>query len=706
MTTTPTPIPGTERVVHGTCHHDCPDSCGWEVTVRDGVAVELRGNPAHPYSAGELCPKVNRFLGRVYNPERITTPLRRVGAKGEGHFEPIDWPTALDEIATRFRTIIETHGAEAIVPFSSAGNQSLLALFFGERLWNRLGVTQLTGALCGATAGAGAAVTMGTPRSLDPQELCHAKLIILWGTNTRLTNRHLWPTIEAARAAGAEIVVIDPLRTITAEAADRFLQPLPGTDVALMLAIMHVLVRDDLVDHDWIDRHTHGFDELVAHVADWTPVRAAEVCGLDADEIERLAHDYGTTRPSALRTLIGAEHHEHGAMFFRTLACLPALVGDWRHRGGGYSRSVGTWSNQLVDFAALTAAHLASTGANEGRAPARTLPMVRMAEWLNDASLHPGVHALVVTGANPVVSVPNSAKVERGLARADLFTVVHEQFLTDTARYADIVLPATTHVEAVDVVTAWGHLYLGWNEPAIAPVGDAVSNSELFRRLAAALGLDDPELFTDDISALRAALPAIDLDELRRRGFTRVPYPDDGRPFGDDPVFPTPSGKVEFVVDPTAGHGLAPLPTYTPAHESSGGDPTLFQRHPFVLLTPKQHVRFLNSSYSHLPGHGDREGGPRVDVHPLDASALGVDDGSVVRVHNDRGEVVLPVRISERVRPGVVSAPWGWWGPRHHGGHSINALTNDAITDWGGGVAYGDTLVSITPLTDDTALRD
>ncbi|TPW13218.1 MAG: putative molybdopterin oxidoreductase, partial [Acidimicrobiaceae bacterium] len=331
------------NTVHGTCHHDCPDSCGWHVTVTDGVAVQLRGNPEHPYSRGELCPKVNRFLDRVYSPQRVTTPLRRIGAKGEGLFEPISWDAALTEIAARLHQVIDTHGAEAVMPYSSAGNQSLLALGFPNRFWNRMGATRLVHALCGATAGAGASMTNGTGKALDPQELRHSKLIILWATNTRLTNRHLWPTIEAARADGARVVVIDPIRTITAESADWFLQPLPGTDVALMLAMMHVLDRDGLVDREWVAAHTHGFDELAAHVADWTPERAGQVCGLDPNDIEALARTYGTIRPAAIRTLIGAEHHEYGAMFFRTLACLPALVGAWRDRGGGFARSVGVW---------------------------------------------------------------------------------------------------------------------------------------------------------------------------------------------------------------------------------------------------------------------------------------------------------------------------------------------------------------------------
>jgi anaerobic selenocysteine-containing dehydrogenase len=673
------------RIVLGTCHHDCPDSCGWQVTVEDGRAVQLRGNPAHPYSQGELCPKVNRFLDRVHSPDRVMHPMRRVGAKGEGRFEQVSWDDALTEIAERFHGIIAECGAEAIMPYVSAGNQGLLALMFGERFWNHLGATRVTGALCGVTAGAGSASTNGTGKGIDPSDLVHSKLIILWGTNTRLTNRHLWPFIEQARANGAQVVVIDPLRTITADSADCFLQPLPGTDVALMLSMMHVLIRDGLVDREWVDAHTVGFDDLVAHVAEWTPAHAAEVCGLDPHDIVTLARMYGTIRPAAIRTLIGAEHHEHGAMFFRTLTCLPALVGAWQHRGGGYARSVGVWGNEVLDEAALTRPDLLA-----GRST-RSVMMGHLGRALTDPTMAPPLKAVVMIAVNALVSVPGTELVRQGLTRDDLFTVVHDQFLTDTARYADIVLPATTHIEACDVITSWGHLYLGWNEAAIAPLGEAVSNSELHRRLARAMGYTEPALFEDDVTVLRAALPTIDLDVLRAEGFVRVPYPADGRPFADG-HFTTASGRVELRSDALAALGQPTLPTFTAPVESPTAE------FPFSLLTPKHHTRFLNSSYSHLPKHGPLEGAPFVEVSTPDAHRLGVAEGQCVRVWNHRGSLELPVRISERVRPGVVAVPWGWWSSQHPDGKVANSLTNDTLTDWGGGVAFSDTTVAVAPL--------
>ena len=681
-------------MVNGTCHHDCPDSCGWTVTVDEAdptpVAVKLRGNPDHPYSYGELCPKVNRFLDRVYAPDRVLHPLRRTGPKGSGLFERISWDDALGEIAERFGEIAERFGGDAILPFSDAGNQSLLATQgISERFFNQLGACRLERNICGPTVGAGISMTNGTGHGADALDLEHSKLIILWATNTRLTNRHLWPVIERARGAGAELVVVDPIRTITAEAADRFVQPLPGTDIAMMLAMMNVIIADDLVDHDWVGAHTLGFDELAESVAATTPAWASEQCGVAADVIEQLARDYATTRPAAIRSLIGAEHHENGAMFYRTLACLPALIGSWRERGGGLMRSVGCYQDDLVDEAALHRPDLLA-----GRTP-RTVNMSRLGEALLDTD--EPVRAMFVWNSNPLVVVPNAEAVRRGMERDDLFTVVHEQFVTDTARYADIVLPATTQIESVDVTLSWGHLWMGWNEPAIPPVGEAVSNTECFRRIAAAMQLDEPSLYDDDLTLLSQSLPTVDLDALRRDGWMRVPFPDDGLPWSHG-GFPTPSGKVEFWSDRLVERGQPGLPTFVAPREGPHGPDA--DRFPLQLMTPKHHARFLNTGYSHLPKHGPAEGGPFVELDAVDAAARGLAEGARARVFNDRASLELPVVITERLRPGLVSIPWGWWRHQHPDGMVANSLTNDTLTDWGGGVAYSDTLVQVEALDD------
>ncbi|HEY8092566.1 MAG TPA: molybdopterin-dependent oxidoreductase [Acidimicrobiales bacterium] len=679
------------RTVVGTCHHDCPDTCGWLVTVEDEVAVKLRGNPDHPYSRGELCPKVNRFLDRVYSPDRVLTPLVRVGPKGEGRFEPASWEDALSLVADNLREIVDRHGGEAVLPWWDAGTQGLLQMSsLDRRFFARLGSSRLTGSLCGATAGAGVAATNGTARGADPSDVRFSKLVLLWGTNTKLTNRHLWPFIDEARAGGATVVVIDPIRTATAEAADWFVQPLPGTDVALMLAMMHVLVRDGLIDHDYVAAHTVGFPELSAHVAGWTPERAAAVCGLDAVEIERLARVYGSTRPALIRTLIGAEHHEHGAMFYRSLACLPALTGAWRDRGGGLARSVGSWSDVNVDDTVFDAGHLAA-----GR-PRRGVSMNHLGRALTTLE-DPRVMALMVWNGNPLVTVPGAALTRQGLERDDLFCVVSEQFVTDTARYADVVFPAATQIEQMDVVPSWGHLYLGWNEAAIAPLGESVPNTELWRRLARAMGYTEPELFESDESLLASGLRGIEVDDLRARGVVRLDLPEDLRPYAEG-GFPTASGKAELSSDALARAGHPALPTYVPAREGLDGDTDLLARYPLALLTPKQHTRFLNSSYSHLPKHGPLEGSPFVELDEVDASARGIGDGDAVRVWNDRGALTLPARLSKRLRPGVVAVPFGWWSDQHGGQGTANSLTNDGLTDWGGGVAYSDTLVQVAPV--------
>lgn len=680
------------RIVLGTCHHDCPDSCGWEVEVVDGTAVKMRGNPDHPYSRGELCPKVNRFLDRVYSPDRILTPLVRTGRKGDGEFRRASWDEALAIVAERVHDVVDTWGGEAVLPWGDAGTQGLLQMnSLDRRFFARLGSSVQTDSLCGGAAKTASASTLGRPLASDPLDVRHSKLILLWGTNTRLTNRHLWPFVEEARAKGARVVVIDPVRTITADSADWFVQPFPGTDVALMLAIAHVLVRDDLVDHDYIGKYTSGFDEFAAHVRDWTPERAAEITGLDASDVERLAHEYGTTRPVMIRTLIGAEHRENGATFFRTLALLPALVGAWRDRGGGFARSVGSYASQFVDDSVFDAPHLAA-----GRSR-RPLSMNRLGRHLTDPSLSPPVKALFVYNGNPVATVPEAGLIVEGLRRDDLFTVVSEQFLTDTARFADVILPACTQIEQVDVVPAWGHLHLGYNHRAIEPLGESVPNTEMWRRLSSAMGFTEPELFESDESLLASALRAVDLEGLERDAVIRLPLPDDLRPYAEG-GFGTPSGRLEFadVRLEAAGHGR--LPDHRAARESVHGEESLRSRFPLNLMSPKTHTRFLNTSYSHLPRHVEPEGEAYCELHPDDAVARGVADGDPVRVHNDRGSIEVVARVSDdpRVRPGMVIVPFGWTGSRTRDGRTVNVLTSDAPTEWGGGVAFYDTLVEVT----------
>jgi anaerobic selenocysteine-containing dehydrogenase len=684
------------RTVTGACHHDCPDSCGWIVTVEDTGegerATKMRGNPDHPFSLGELCPKVNRYLDRVYSPDRILTPLRRIGPKGSGTFESISWDDALTEIGARWTAIVNEHGGEAIMPLWDAGNQSVLAMHAHERFMARLGASRMVDSVCGQTAGVGTASTYGSGRGADPMEIRHAKCVVLWGTNTRLTNRHLWPFIEEAKANGAPVICIDPLRTMTADSADWFLQPLPGTDVALMLALLHVFARDGRVDQDYVDQYASGFDDLAAEAALWPPSRAAEVCGLTVDDVERLALILGTTPPVHFRTVIGAEHREHGAQFFRLLAALPVVLGSWRHRGGGMSRSVGTFTSDAIG----------SLGAVAGAAPTRSLSQNLVGRWLNETNLAPRVHSLMIWNFNPVVTLPNAEAIRRGMARDDLFTVVHEVFLTDTARYADIVLPAATHIEADDITPSWGSMHLNWNHAAIAPVGESVSNPELFRRFASAMGFTEPELFESDDELFDRALSSghsfgegITVDRLRAEGTVRINLPDDFRPYANG-GFATPDGRAVLSSEVMELAGFGRTATYFPSVEGPHG--AAATEFPLSLMTPKVHTRFLNASYSHLPNHGGREGGPYVELSASDAASRGIAAGDEVRVFNHRASLTLPARIGTTVRPGVVAVPFGWGGADHADGKTANALTSDTPTSYGGGVAYSDTMVEVARL--------
>ncbi len=645
--------------------------------------MKMRGNPAHPYSAGELCPKVNHFVERVYSPQRITTPLVRDGVKGTGVFRAATWKEALALVAQKTHEAIDVYGGETVLPWSSAGNQGLLQMSsLDRRLFARMGSSLTVGSLCGSVAKNGFMATTGSARSTNPMHIVDAQYIVLWGTNTRLTNRHLWPFIEEARGKGAKVVVVDPIRTITADEADWFIQPFPGTDTALMLAMMHVIIRDELCDDEFVTQHTEGFAELAAEVASWTPERAAVECGVAAVDIETFAREYANAQPAFIRTMIGAEHRENGAMLFRTMACLPTLTGSWKHRGGGLSRSVGSWFNDFVDSSVFDAEHLA-----QGK-PRRALPFTQLGQVLTDASLAPSVTVLYVWNGNPVLTCPNSALTRQGLLREDLFTVVSEQFLTDTAKYADVIFPAAMQIEQRDVVPAWGHLYLGWNEAAIAPVGECVPNTELFRRLATAMGYTEPELFEDDDSLIASALYGLDIEQLKRDGFVPLPNIDDVLFY--DGIFGTASGKAQLLSKDLASRGLPSIPTYVQSSSRMGS-----AEFPLVMLTPKQYTRFLNTSYSHLPQHGPREEGPYVEMCASDAAARGLDSGAAARVVNERGEVLLPVKISTRLPVGVVAVPFGWWDASLANSGNVNDLTSDAHTDWGGGVSFHDTLVQV-----------
>jgi anaerobic selenocysteine-containing dehydrogenase len=663
-------------VVRGGCAHDCPDTCAWEVTVEDGRAVRLAGAAGHPYTRGGLCAKVNNYLDRVYSPDRVLHPLRRTGAKGEGVFERVGWEEALADIAGRLRRIVAEDGAEAILPYSFAGNMGLVQYAgMDRRFFARLGASRLARTICGDTANAGVTTALGTSVACLPEDVQHARLILLWGTNTVVTNLHLWPFVRRAREAGARLVVIDPLRTRTAREADWHVRPLPGSDAALALGMMRVIVDEGLQDQAYLDAHCNGWPELRERLAEYPPERAATLTGVPAGEIAALARAYATTRPAMIRTLVGPEKHAGGGTSFRTIACLPAVVGAWRELGGGMVH----WTMELM----TEALNVRGVGARAPRT--RTINMIQIGRALTDPALAPPLRSLIVYNSNPASIAPNSSLVRRGLAREDLFTVVHDLFVTDTARYADYLLPATSFVEHLDLLFSWGHTYLTLNQPAIEPLGESVCNTELFRRLARAMRwADEPAFQATDEDLVRTALAGghprlagIDLERLRAEGWAPLSLPAERRvPFANG-GFPTPSGRCELFADPAPGY--APPP--------EGGLP-------LVMVSAKSELRFLNSSYSHLPRHRRAAGEPEVQVDPADAAARGIADGDRVRVANERGELLLTARVGDGVRPGVVAIAHGRW--RSLSGGSANDLTSDGLADLAGGGDFFGTRVEVS----------
>ncbi|RFU37735.1 molybdopterin oxidoreductase family protein [Actinomadura logoneensis] len=682
-----------ELKVLGACPLDCPDGCSWVVTVRDGEAVGLRGNPHHPYTRGALCTKVNRWLERAGQDDRILHPLRRVGAKGEGRFERISWDEALDEIAARLGTIVERHGGESVWPYWGMGTLGYVQGLEGQagrRFFNTLGASAHRADLCSAAGNAGQELVMGSAGGIDPEDLAHARLIILWGTNTLTSGHHMWTFVQAARREGAHVVAIDPVATRTAKQADEHLAPIPGTDAALALALMHVIVRLGAQDEEFLRDHTLGWEEFRERVERFTPEVAASITGLPAERITALGERIARTRPTAIRATQGLQRHGGGGSALRTLACLPGVTGDWRLRGGGLTYS--TSGHVPLNREALFRDDLRP-------GPVRRLSMSRLAEGLLELD-DPPVKALFVIAANPAASTPDQNRVREGLLRDDLFTVVLEQFPTDTAAYADIVLPATMQHEHADLHDGYGHLYLAWNEPAVAPPGECLPTTETFRRLARRMGLTDPALYESDeelaeqaLSGGHPYLTGITLDRLKKEGFVRLAVPAPFIPYADG--FPTPSGRLEFRSETAAALGHDPLAGYVPSVE--GADAGLAARFPLILISAASHF-FLNSMFGENPELRRRAGGgPVVRLHPDEASARGLADGDRVRVRNDRGAFEAVVAVTDEVRPGVAATTKGHW-PRLSGGANANAVVAERATDLGAGPVFHDTRVEIERL--------
>jgi anaerobic selenocysteine-containing dehydrogenase len=682
-----------EKIVHAACPHDCPDTCAMLVTVRDGRAVHVAGDPDHPVTRGTLCTKVANYHERTHSPERVQTCLRRTGTKGVGQFAPISWDEALDEIAARFRTLAESsEGAETILPYSYCGTMGLVqSESMDRRFFHRLGASLLDRTICASAGAAGYKATIGLSLGTDPERFTDARLIILWGTNTISSNVHLWPFILAAKHNGARVIAIDPRRTRTADQCDEHIAPLPGTDAALALGLMHVIFAEGLEDKDYLARYTIGADDLRRRASEYAPARVAELCGLEAETIVRLAREYATTKPAVIRLNYGLQRHAGGGMAVRTISCLPAVTGAWRDAAGGALLSTsGTFP---LNYAALERPDLTPTPTP------RTINMSQLGDALTRID-DPPVRALYVYNSNPAAIAPDQAQVLAGLKREDLFTVVHEQFMTDTCDYADIVLPATTQLEHFDLHKAYGHLYLILNEPAISPLHEAKPNSEVFRLLAARLGFaeacfkdSDEEIARQAIDTDHPALDGITLEALRERGWLRLNVPETFAPFAAG-NFPTPSGKCELYSETLAAQGLPPVPEFIPPHESRASAPALARRFPLALVSPAAHA-FLNSSFANLPKQLRQELRPFVEINPADATARGINDGDRVRAFNERGACELTAVVTTRARTGVVVSPSVWWNKLSPAGVNVNQLTSQALTDMGGGATFYDALVEI-----------
>ena len=682
-------------------------------TVESGTLTEVRGNPDHPMTRGALCGKVRDFDRHHYNPDRILYPMRRVGPKGSGAFERISWDEALDTIHARFSGIIAEHGAEAILPYNYLGNEGVVqGLTVGDAFFNKLGATVAEKTFCGSGSSTAWLLTVGPTNGTDPMSFSESKLIVIWGCNSISTNIHHWHVVKEAQRGGAKVVVIDPYKSRTAKEADWHIQPKPGTDGALAMAMINVIIAGNLVDRDYVEKHTVGFDQLQERAQSFTPEVAAEICGVPAAEIRMLAHEYATTRNAALRPGVAVERSAGGAQALRAIFCLPALTGSWKDPGGGIYQ-MPLWEFPIL-FDRICRPDLIPEGT-------RVVNVLKLGAVLKgEAGLQPGIHGLMVYNANPVSNSTETAAIKEGLAREDLFTVVSEHFVTDTARYADILLPATMAAEHDDLMFSWGHFFFTLNEKAIEPPGEAVSNAELFRRLAGRFGFTEPRFAMSEAEQMEhfidwssPKMGGIDMAYFRRHGWFRLALgdPKTRTPHAEG-NFPTPSGKCEFYSESAAAGGdfvappfrqmymafqdgskLDPLPGYVPANESASTNPAQARRFPLSIVSPKSHG-FLNSQYANEPHKIRSQGEQAILINPADALGRSIADGAEVRVFNDRGTFHGSAKVTDDVPAGVVVASLGYWHALNKGG-AVNVVSSSTYGGMGHSPTFSDNLVEV-----------
>jgi anaerobic selenocysteine-containing dehydrogenase len=681
---------------HTVCPHDCPDTCAMRVRVEDGKAVKVVGDPNHPPTQGVLCTKVSRYAERVHHRERLTVPLKRIGRKGEGRFEPVSWNEALSIAAERLSDVVRRE-PQAVLPYSYAGTMGLVqGESIAQRFFHKLGASRLDRTICSAAGSAGLKYTYGANVGMHFEFFEESELILIWGANPIASSVHFWSRAQEAKRRGARLIAIDPYRSLTAEKCDQHIALRPGTDAALALSLMHVLIEEDLLDHAYIEAHTLGFDALKARSRAYHPAHAAKICGIEECEIVDLARLYGKTRKAAIRLNYGMQRVRGGGNATRAIACLPSLTGAWRDRAGGLLLSASGWAP--VDQHALQRHDLMPGWPDR---PPRVINMNTIGDALlhpGDASFGPKIESVVVYNANPVAVAPDSARVAAGFAREDLFTIVLEQFQTDTADYADLVLPATTQFEHLDIHKSYGHSYVMLNRPVIAPIGDARPNTEIFRAMARQMGIEEPSLYESDEAVARAALtwdhPTLagaDWGTLDAAGWIKLKVPD--APFAEG-AFRTPSGKCEFASTLLAQEGRDPLPDYLPPHESPDGSPELAARYPLSMISPPAR-NFLNTSFVNVESLRATEGEPHLDIHPADAAPRGIGEGDLVRVYNDRGSMTVRARVTDRAREGVVVGLSIWWKKLSPDGCNANELTSQALSDLGAAATFYDCLVEV-----------
>jgi len=688
----------TTSTIRGVCPHDCPDTCALLITVTDGVATEVRGDPDHPTTAGVLCTKVARYTERTYHADRLLYPQKRIGKKGEGKFERISWDDALEIVAQNLERIASKN-PQAILPYSYGGTLGLVqGEAMAQRFFHRIGASLLDRTICASAGQAGYKYSIGASVGTDLEQVQNAKLILIWGSNPITSNLHFWMRAQEAKRNGAKLVAIDPYRSLTAEKCHQHIALLPGTDAALALGLMHVLVKEELIDRDYIGKYTLGFEALVKRVEEWTPDRTATTCGISADEVMQLARDYGMCcgkgDAALIRLNYGVQRVHGGGMAVRNISCLPALTGAWRQAAGGAILSLsGAFPK---NNAALQRADLML-----GDVAPRTINMSTIGDDLlrqSSPGFSPKIDALIVYNSNPVAVAPDSSKVAQGFAREDLFTVVLEHFQTDTADYADILLPATTQLEHVDVHGSYGHYYMMANNAAIAPLGEAKSNTDFFRLLAkkmrftdSCFGETDEQIAAQAFRTDDARAVHFDWESLKKSGWKKLAMP--AAPFAEGGFF-TPSGKCEFYSEQMQQAGLDPLPTYIPPHESVASNVELARYFPLAMISPPAR-NFMNSTFVNVNSLRDTEGEPHLEMHPVDAKKRAIQTGDLVRIFNQRGSMQARAHVTEKARPGVIVGLSIWWKKLASDGQNANAVTSQQLTDMGGGATFYDVLVEV-----------